>query len=383
MNALDGIRVIDFSKWLPGQYCGMMLGDFGADVVKVEAPEGDATRKFFPEAAQGMSYWHLALNRNKRGITADIKTEEGHKILKQLLTDADVFIEGFRPGYLARYGLDYESIKTINPRLVYCSITGFGQTGDYRHKPAHDLNVIGLAGLNSLDDIGGACVTEVQISALGGSLNAVSGILLALLTRERTGEGQFVDIGLYNAALNLQITSIAGLWGCAATNCDAFGRTAHYYNIYRTSDGRYLSVGTIEPKFWQRMCELFDCEEIKERQFDFAHGDELKKLLAKIIATKTQAEWLALIGDEEFCVTPICSLSEALESDLTQQAEMLVEREEDLGRLRYVKPAIRLSDAPPSIERRAPFLGEHTAEILSELGYNEDEIIKLKEIGAI
>ena len=194
MKALTGIKVIDFSKWLPGQYCGMVLGDFGADVIKVETPTGDDTRRFFPEALPGMSYWHLALNRNKRGITADIKTEGGRKLLLRLLSEADVFLEGFRPGYLARYGLDYATVREINPQLVYCSITGFGQTGSYRHKPAHDLNVIGLAGLNSLDDVGSACVSEVQIAALGSSMNAVSGILLALLARERTGEGQAVDI---------------------------------------------------------------------------------------------------------------------------------------------------------------------------------------------
>ena len=187
MKALTGIKVIDFSKWLPGQYCGMVLGDFGADVIKVETPTGDDTRRFFPEALPGMSYWHLALNRNKRGITADIKTEGGRKLLLRLLSEADVFLEGFRPGYLARYGLDYATVREINPQLVYCSITGFGQTGSYRHKPAHDLNVIGLAGLNSLDDVGSACVSEVQIAALGSSMNAVSGILLALLARERTG----------------------------------------------------------------------------------------------------------------------------------------------------------------------------------------------------
>jgi crotonobetainyl-CoA:carnitine CoA-transferase CaiB-like acyl-CoA transferase len=383
MKALTGIKVIDFSKWLPGQYCGMVLGDFGADVIKVETPTGDDTRRFFPEALPGMSYWHLALNRNKRGITADIKTEGGRKLLLRLLSEADIFLEGFRPGYLARYGLDYATVREINPQLVYCSITGFGQTGSYRHKPAHDLNVIGLAGLNSLDDVGSACVSEVQIAALGSSMNAVSGILLALLARERTGEGQAVDINLYNTSLSLQTTGISSLWGCKATGCQPFGRTAHYYNIYRTQDGRYLSVGTIEPKFWRRLCEILDCEELIERQHDFEHGNELQERLAAVFQTKTQAEWLALIGEEEFCVTPVCSLEEALNSELTQQSEMLAQKQEDIGTLQYVKPAIRLSDMPGSIERRAPLLGEHTAEVLTELGYTEPEIMKLKETGAI
>ena len=383
MKALTGIRVIDFSKWLPGQYCGMVLGDFGADVIKVETPAGDATRGFFPEAQPGMSYWHLALNRNKRGITADIKTEGGRQILKRLLAEADVFLEGFRPGYLARYGLDYAALREINPQLVYCSITGFGQNGAFRHKPAHDLNVIGLAGLNSLDDVGGACISEVQVAALGSSLNAVSGILLALLARERTGEGQAVDINLYNTALSLQTTGISSLWGCQATGCQPFGRTAHYYNIYRTQDGRYLSVGTIEPKFWRRLCEILGCEDLGARQYDVEHGAELQQRLAAIFQTKTQAAWLALIGSEEFCVTPVCSLEEALNSDLTRQSAMLTHRQEDIGPLQYVQPAIRLSDMPGSIERRAPLLGEHTEEVLKELGYTAAEITRLQESGAV
>lgn len=383
MQALDGIKVIDFSKWLPGQYCGMVLGDFGADVIKVETPDGDATRKFFPEVQPEMSYWHLALNRNKRGLTVDIKNDDGRKILQQLLAQADVFLEGFRPGYLASYGLDYASIQKINPRLVYCSITGFGQSGAYQHKPAHDLNVVGLAGLNSLDDSGSACVSEVQVSALGSSLNAVSGILLALLARERTGAGQAVDINLYNTALSLQTTGISSLWGCKATGCQPFGRMAHYYNIYQTQDGRYLSVGTIEPKFWQRFCTLLGCEDLCARQFDFEHSGELQARLAAVVKSKTQAEWLTLIGSEDFCVTPVCSLTEALDSDLTRQSAMLTERLEDIGKLEYVQPAIRLSAQPGSIQRRAPFLSEHTAEVLAELGYSPEEIVQLQASGAV
>ena len=377
---LEGIKVIDFSKWLPGQYCGMLLGDYGADVIKIEDLQGDATRRFWPEKTKGMSYWHLMLNRNKRGVALNLKKDGGRDLLLKLLQEADVFLEGFRPGYLARYGLDYASVHKINPRLVYCSITGFGQES---HKPAHDLNVVGLAGLNNLDDIGRACVSEVQVSAIGSGLNALSAISLALLARERTGEGQAVDINLYNTSLSLQTTGISSLWGCKATGCQPFGRTAHYYNIYRTQDGRYLSVGTIEPKFWRRLCEILGCEELIERQHDFEHGNELQERLAAVFQTKTQAEWLALIGEEEFCVTPVCSLEEALNSELTQQSEMLAQKQEDIGTLQYVKPAIRLSDMPGSIERRAPLLGEHTADVLTELGYTEPEIMKLKETGAI
>lgn len=380
MNLLEGIKVVDFSKWLPGQYCGMLLGDYGADVIKIEDLAGDATRKFWPEKAPGMSYWHMMLNRNKRGVALNIKKDGGRQALTRLLAEADVFLEGFRPGYLARYGLDYETIHKINPRLVYCSITGFGQNC---HKPAHDLNVIGLAGLNSLDDVGGACVSEVQVSAIGSGLNALSGIAMALLARERTGQGQHLDVNLYATALSMQVTGISSLWGCQETGDTPFGRTAHYYNIYQTKDKRFLTVGTIEPKFWQRFCDLIECPELEKRQFDFAHEAELKKLVASKIAAKTQKEWLELIGAAEFCVTPVCSLDEALRSQLTAQENMLQEQECDLGKLRYVSGPVKFSDAGAIISRRAPYLGEHTQEVLAALGYSDEAISALSAEGAI
>lgn len=380
MNLLEGIKVVDFSKWLPGQYCGMLLGDYGADVIKIEDLAGDATRKFWPEKAPGMSYWHMMLNRNKLGVALNIKKDGGRQPLTRLLAEADVFLEGFRPGYLARYGLDYETIHKINPRLVYCSITGFGQNC---HKPAHDLNVIGLAGLNSLDDVGGACVSEVQVSAIGSGLNALSGIAMALLARERTGQGQHLDVNLYATALSMQVTGISSLWGCQETGDTPFGRTAHYYNIYQTKDKRFLTVGTIEPKFWQRFCDLIECPELEKRQFDFAHEAELKKLVASKIAAKTQREWLELIGTAEFCVTPVCSLDEALRSQLTAQENMLQEQECDLGKLRYVSGPVKFSDAGAVISRRAPYLGEHTQEVLAALGYSDEAISALSAEGAI
>lgn len=385
MQALEGIKIIDFSKWLPGQYCGMVLGDFGADVIKVEDVKGDVTRGFTPAKEPGMSYWHLMLNRNKRGITVNLKTPAGREVLLRLLKEADVFLEGFRPGYLKMLGLDYESVSKINPRLIYCSITGFGPEGKYKHMPSHDLNVIGLAGVAAPEDGTDISVPSVQVAALGGSLNAISGILMALYARERTGKGQLVNVDLYSSAINAEITAISSVIGCRETGMPSFGRTAsHYYSVYKTKDGRYLSIGTIEPKFWQKMCRLIDLPELESRQFDFAHSAEIKEKLAAAFAGKTQAEWLELIGKDEFCVTPIRTLQEALDSSLTtEQSQMLVTKKEDFGNYTYVKSAAKLSDTPGTIRKRAPYLGEHTQEVLESAGYTKEEITAMHEKGEI
>lgn len=385
MQALEGIKIIDFSKWLPGQYCGMVLGDFGADVIKVEDVKGDVTRGFTPAKEPGMSYWHLMLNRNKRGITVNLKTPAGREVLLRLLKEADVFLEGFRPGYLKMLGLDYESVSKINPRLIYCSITGFGPEGKYKHMPSHDLNVIGLAGVAAPEDGTDISVPSVQVAALGGSLNAISGILMALYARERTGKGQLVNVDLYSSAINAEITAISSVIGCRETGMPSFGRTAsHYYSVYKTKDGRYLSIGTIEPKFWQKMCRLIDLPELESRQFDFAHSAEIKEKLAVAFAGKTQAEWLELIGKDEFCVTPIRTLQEALDSSLTtEQSQMLVTKKEDFGNYTYVKSAAKLSDTPGTIRKRAPYLGEHTQEVLESAGYTKEEIAAMHEKGEI
>lgn len=385
MQALEGIKIIDFSKWLPGQYCGMVLGDFGADVIKVEDVKGDVTRGFTPAKEPGMSYWHLMLNRNKRGITVNLKTPAGREVLLRLLKEADVFLEGFRPGYLKMLGLDYESVSKINPRLIYCSITGFGPEGKYKHMPSHDLNVIGLAGVAAPEDGTDISVPSVQVAALGGSLNAISGILMALYARERTGKGQLVNVDLYSSAINAEITAISSVIGCRETGMPSFGRTAsHYYSVYKTKDGRYLSIGTIEPKFWQKMCRLIDLPELESRQFDFVNSAEIKEKLAAAFAGKTQAEWLELIGKEEFCVTPIRTLQEALDSSLTtEQSQMLVTKKEDFGNYTYVKSAAKLSDTPGTIRKRAPYLGEHTQEVLESAGYTKEEIAAMHEKGEI
>jgi crotonobetainyl-CoA:carnitine CoA-transferase CaiB-like acyl-CoA transferase len=381
--ALQGIRVVDFSQWLPGQYCGMVLADFGADVIKVEGVKGDPNRNFTPQLVPGMSSWNLALNRNKKGITVNLKTEEGKEILKKLLTKADVFLEGFRPGYLQSKGLGYEEISKINPRLVYCSITGFGHESKFKQQPAHDLNIIGLSGMNFLNDSGNVAISEVQVSAIGGSLNAVAAISMALLARARTGKGQYIDVSLYNTALSMQTVSLASILGCRVTGDTPFGRRAHYYDVYKTKDGKYLSVGTIEPKFWHKFCDMIDLPELKERQYDFAHEAELTRMISVKLQTKTRDEWVALAEKGTFCVTPVYSPDEALENNMTAASGMLETRQEDVGQVTYLNSAFKMSETPGSIRFRSPYVGEHNREVLIELGYTDEEITGFKANGII
>ena len=381
--ALQGIKVVDFSQWLPGQYCGMVLADYGADVIKVEGVTGDPNRNFAPRLAPGMSSWNLALNRNKRGITVNLKTEEGKEILKRLLKEADVFLEGFRPGYLQSKGLGYEDVKQVNPRLIYCSITGFGQDSKYKQQPAHDLNIIGLSGMCFLNDSGKVAISEVQVSAIGSALNAAAAISMALLARERTGKGQRIDVSLYNTALSMQIVSLSSIMGCRVTGDTPFGRCAHYYDVYATKDGKYVSVGTIEPKFWQKFCDMIGLPELKDRQHDFAHEEEITKIISEKLKTKTRDEWVALAENGSFCITPVNSPDEVLESDMTAASGMLETRTEDVGTVTYLHSAMKMSDTPGNIRFRAPYAGEHNREVLCALGYTEEEIAAFKAKGIV
>jgi len=383
MRALEGIKVVDFSKWLPGQYCGMVLADFGADVVKVESKSGDPNRRFEPQAGPGLSSWNMALNRNKKGFAADLRTEEGIALVKDLIAQADVLLEGFRPGYMEKKGLGWEKMHEINPRLIYCSLSGFGQEGKYRSYPAHDLNIVGLSGMDFLNDKKDVALSEVQVSALGTSLNAVAAISMALLARERGAGGQHIDVNLFDTALAMQIVPASSIMMCKRRGGTHFGRRAHYYDVYPTKDHRFLSVGTIEPKFWQRFCQISGLEDLAERQFDFDHAEEITKAVRDKVASKTLAEWEQILGDEEICVTPVRSLPEAMSSDMAKEADMLALRNEDVGEVDYVKPAIKMSDTPGEIRFRGPYLGEHTEEILAKIGYTGDKIRSLREKGVI
>ena len=237
--------------------------------------------------------------------------------------------------------------------------------------------------MNFLNDTGNVAISEVQVSAIGSSLNAVAAISVALIAREKTGKGQYIDVSLYNTSLSMQIVSLASILGCRVTGDTPFGRRAHYYDVYKTKDGKYISVGTIEPKFWQTFCEMIELPGLKDRQYDFAHEKEITQMIRNKMLTKTRDEWVALAENGEFCVTPVNNLEEALGSEMTKESGMLETRLEDLGEVTYLKPAVKLSDTPCSIRFRGPYKGEHNREVLGTLGYTDEEIVRLKEKGSI
>ena len=254
-----------------------------------------------------------------------------------------------------------KTVKKINSNLIYVSITGFGQKS---HKPAHDMNVVGLAALTCVDDGKGIAVPEVQMSALSAGTNAFAAICLALFNRQRYGGGKYIDVSLYASALNLEIAQIAAHYGCLEQKEKPFSRATHYYNIYKCKDGRFLTVGTLEPKFWVELCNLLELPELLPRQFDFEHENDLIKIIGERFATKTQKEWLEKIGDKDFCVTPVCNLNEALASDLTAKQNVLQKVQDvDFGTLYYIGYPFNVEGYEHKKSQRAERLGESNNEI--------------------
>src|SRR6185436_18722250 len=274
MRPLDGIKVLDLTRLLPGAVATMMLGDFGADVLKIEEPgTGDPARHSRAGIKQPGAYF-LVTNRNKRSLTLNLKTAAGQEIFLKLAQQADVVIESFRPGVMERLGVGYEILQQHNPRLIYCAITGYGQEGPYRTKPGHDVNYISTAGVLSVIGAkdGPPLIPGVQLADLaGGSLHAVIGVLLALQARERTGAGQMVDVSMMDGVLSLLYVPFASyLANGAAPLRGNEGLSGKYacYQLYETKDGRYLSLGALEPKFWEHACRVLGREDFIARQFN-------------------------------------------------------------------------------------------------------------------
>jgi alpha-methylacyl-CoA racemase len=393
--ALGGLRVLDLTRLLPGGFCSQLLADFGADVIKVEdTGMGDYVRWAPPyyegvePSARGALF--LSLNRGKRSIRLDLKSEPGKAVLLRLARDADVLLEGFRPGVLDRLGVGYERLRRENPRLVYCAITGYGQAGPDRQRSGHDLNYLGLNGILGLSgEPGGPPVpSAAQIADVGGgALMAAVGILVALQERQRSGEGQMVDCSMFDGSLSFLAMLAAEALAGGPTPRRGELRLAGgivCYRPYRCADG-YVTLGALEPKFWSAFCGGVGREDLTDHAFD-PPGSDAHRALSEIFAQRTRDQWRAFASEHDCCLEPVMDLDEVLDSELVAARDMVVELGQP-GADRAVKLLglpFKLSRTPGDpVRAPGPGLGEHTRQVLAEAGFSSEEIDALHASGAV
>ena len=374
MLALEGIRVLDLSRLLPGPYCTMLLADFGAEVIKIEEPKlGDYSRTF-PPFLKDFGYWHLQLNRNKKSVTLDLKSELGRQKFLELVRTADVVVESYRPGVLKKLGVDYEVASKINPKIIYCSLSGYGSKGPLAKQADHDIGYVSLAGITAMsgegkaDKLGKPAIPGVLMADMNAAMSAGMAIMIALRHAERTGEGQEIDISLYNVAMTLMPGAASLYFGSGFVaqrgNNWLTGANANY-NIYATKDGRYVSVGCLEKKFWSNLCRALEREDMIDLVDDAQNHPYLEQLLQKEFAKRTMSEWTTYLAGKDTCVTPVLDFAEAVAAEQTQANEMvLTVQDEELGAYQQLGFAMKLSKTPASLRKRAPRLGEDNEEYL-------------------
>jgi crotonobetainyl-CoA:carnitine CoA-transferase CaiB-like acyl-CoA transferase len=378
-GALCGLLVLDLSRLLPGPYCTMILADHGARVIAIE------DRRFRDE-----DIFPATVNRNKEHMTLNLKSVEGRQIFYRLAAAADVVVEGFRPGVVQRLGVDYETIHKINPRIVYCAVTGYGQTGPLKDRAGHDVNYLAHAGV--LDLIGEAdrppSIPGVQIADMaGGGLNAAIGILLALLARGKSGRGQYIDISMTDGAaslLSLQL-HLQQIDGRPPRRGDSrFSHRYACYSTYETRDGRYIAIGAVENRFWQMLCDHFGVPEYAALQYDEERRNEILAFMRSAIRKKTLAQWEEELANIDACWAPVKSLDDVLHAPLFRERDMVVKIEGEAGDTTpLLGTPIKLSDTPGGIRTAPPAFGGNTRAILSEFGYSSEEIKMLQEKGVV
>ena len=396
MNALDGLRVLDLTRALAGPYCSMMLGDYGADVIKIEIPgKGDDTRSWAPPSIGDESAYFLSINRNKRSITLNLRHPDGKKAFLDLAEGADVVVENFTPGVVDRLGISYDTVRALNPGIVYASISGFGQTGPYRTRSAYDQVMQGIGGIMSLTGEPGRLPVKMGIALtdIGAGMMAAYAITMSLFHRQRNGgEGQYIDVSM----LDLQVawlTYMAGYYFATGKNPEKVGAahpTLVPYQAFMCQDGKYINVAVGSERLWERFCKAMDREDLFDDP-DYARNpdrvrsrDKLVPLLQEAFLRKPVDEWVGQLGDGGVPCGPVNELSDVFSDPQVLFREMLLEvPHPSLGAVKQAGIPIKLSDTPGSIRRHPPLLGEHTAEVLGEIGYSEEDVRRLKEEEAV
>ena len=377
-EALRGVRVLDLSRLLPGPLLSMVLADLGADVVKVEDPRlGDYLRAF-PPMKGGVAGRYLAINRGKRSLTLDLKSEAGRAALLHMVARADVVIESFRPGVLDKLGLGYDVLAERNPAIILCSISGYGQTGPYVHRAGHDLNYIALAGVLGMTGVrdGAPVMPGVQIADLaGGALWSATGILAALFARTRTGRGAHLDISMTEGALSLLIAELGNL-DCGAQprrGAELLNGGAACYGVYRTKDDRYLAVGALEPKFYLAFnTAIGRPQNLAELAGTPAQQEQTRAEIAARLAERPLAEWLTILAAHDCCCEPVLEISELAEHPLHRARELFFTMDggDGVGPISQVRTPLGAPHAPTP----PPRLGQHSRQILEEYGLAAEDI---------
>jgi crotonobetainyl-CoA:carnitine CoA-transferase CaiB-like acyl-CoA transferase len=391
MRTLEKVRVLDLTRLLPGDYCTMLLGDMGAEVIKVEEPGlGDYIR-WVPPLINGQGVSHLMLNRNKKSMKLNLKSEKGKEVFSKLVERSDVIIECFRPGVVKRLGIDYESVSKVNQRIVYCSMSGYGQDGPYRDLPGHDVNYIGYGGvLGITGPSGGAPVIPgVQIADLTTGLMTVTAILAALLARERMGKGQYIDVSFLDAVASLVVLPAAFYVGDGKSPKRGgwlLNGGFPCYNVYEVKDGNYITIGCLEEEFWANLCKALGVTDFIEHQYttDDAKLKEMFQILKKIFKTRTLKEWIKFLSKEDVPCGPVYDMNEVFKDPQILHRKMVVEVEyPGVGKIKQLGTPMKFSGTPCKITSPPPSFGEHTEEILKWLGYAEKEILNMHQEGAI
>lgn len=383
---LAGLRVLDLTRLLPGPVATQHLADLGADVVKIEdTGEGDYARTMGARPGETSAFFRL-VNRNKRALRLDLKQPEGVAVFRRLTLSADVVVESFRPGVMDKLGIGYATLAELNPRIVFCSISGYGQDGPYAQRAGHDINYVGYAGV--LDQIGAAggppVVPNFQIGdLLGGALAPLVGLLAAVIDARATGRGRRVDVAMTDAVLAHAVFPLAGLLTRLAPpprGADLLSGGVPCYGVYATSDGRHMAVGALEKKFWELLCDTLGRPDLKPFHLAFGEkGEPARRELAAVFGSRSRAEWVAIFDKVDCCVTPVLTIAEALDNEQLQVRGMIVEADG----LPHLAPPYKLSGHIFAIERSAPAPGQHGEEILREAGFSEEHIAALRKQGII
>ncbi|MDH4147303.1 MAG: CoA transferase [Acidimicrobiia bacterium] len=401
---LEGIKVIECNRVAPGSLCTVLLADMGADVIRVVEPSPD--KPDLTEQSGGANAAEKRkrragnwVDRNKRSLSLNLKNPDAQEILRRLADDADVLVEGFRPGVMKRLGVDYETLAARNPRLVYCSLSGFGQDGPYRDFPAHDINYLSLAGvLNQLGKPGDEPTIPLNLVAdyAGASMHGALGVMFALFARERTGKGQFVDIAYLDSTISLlsAVPSFMAFFAGAPEpqrGVGTFDGSRPYYTTYECADGKLLSIGSTEPHLWHNFCNAVDRPDLKAAELrpgEALRGPrpeqvEAKTAVAELMRTKPRDEWFDILTKADVCVGKVYDPHEVFEDDQVRHRGMAVELDLDGATALNPGVAIKLSDTPGAVRFPTPLSGAHTDEILDSLGYSTSDIISLRAAGAV